>query len=89
MLPTFMQATGGHRWAKCDMVYTFATRRLSPVETTRRRAYGKRAYEYPRLDATTLRAVRRAVAAGLGIDDGGQALGLLDLKRQSPAEAGP
>jgi uncharacterized protein YifN (PemK superfamily) len=67
MLPKFMQATGGHRWVKCDMVYTFSTRRLSPVEHPRRMA-GKRVYEYPRLDGATLQHVRRAIASGLGIE---------------------
>jgi len=68
MLPKFMQATGGDRWAKCDMLYTFSTRRLSPVEHGRRDARGKRGYEYPKVDRATLDIVRRAVASSLGID---------------------
>lgn len=67
LLPKFMQVSGGDRWAKCDMVYTFSTRRLSPVEHGRRDRRGQRQYEYPRLDPATLRAVRKAIAAGVGI----------------------
>jgi uncharacterized protein YifN (PemK superfamily) len=58
----------GDRWAKCDMLYTFSTRRLSPVEHGRRDARGKRGYEYPKVDRATLDIVRRAVASSLGID---------------------
>ena len=68
LLPKFMQATGGERWAKCDMLYTLSIRRLSPVETGRRDIRGHRKCEYPRLDDATLRAVRRAIAVGVGID---------------------
>jgi uncharacterized protein YifN (PemK superfamily) len=68
MLPKFMQATGGDRWAKCDMLYTFSIRRLSPVEFGRSRSRGRQVYEYATLDASTLQAVRRAVAAGVGVE---------------------
>jgi uncharacterized protein YifN (PemK superfamily) len=67
-LPRFMQASGGDRWAKCDMLYTFSLDRLSPVRIKGRGLDGKRGYEYPMLDLQVLRAVRRAAAAGLGID---------------------
>lgn len=67
MLPRFMQATGENRWAKCDMLYTFSLGRLSPIELKRVRGQ-PRQYEYPKLDLVTLQEVRRAVAAGLGID---------------------
>lgn len=67
LLPAFMQATGGNRWAKCDMIYTFNISRLSPIEK-RRRSYEKRTYEYRKLDLESLQAVRRAAASGLGID---------------------
>jgi mRNA interferase MazF len=68
MLPKFMQATGGDRWAKCDMLYTFSFERLSLIKDGKDRKTGKRKYETVRLDLPTLQAVRRAVAVGLGID---------------------
>ncbi|HZX77317.1 type II toxin-antitoxin system PemK/MazF family toxin [Lysobacter sp.] len=67
-LPKFMQATGGVRWAKCDMLYTFSHARLELIKLGRDRATGKRLYDHPRLDLETLQEVRRAIAAGLGID---------------------
>ncbi|MGH8073626.1 MAG: type II toxin-antitoxin system PemK/MazF family toxin [Lysobacter sp.] len=68
MLPKYMQATGGERWAKCDMLYTFSLTRLSLIKDGRDRATGKRKYDTPRFDLETLQAVRRAAACSLGID---------------------
>ena len=68
LLPKFMQSTGGDRWAKCDMLYTLSTRRLSLIEIGPRDRHGHRAFDRPRLDLATLLAVRRAIAAGVGID---------------------
>lgn len=67
MLPRYMQATGGDRWAKCDMLYTLSLERLSPVQIKGRGPDGKRRYEYPGVDLTTLQAIRRAAAIALGI----------------------
>lgn len=66
-LPRFMQASGGDRWAKCDMLYTFDLERLSPVKLKGRGSDGRRLYEYPAVDLATLRAIRRGAAAALGI----------------------
>lgn len=68
LLPSFMQSTGGDRWAKCDMLCTLGVHRLRPVERGPRDQRGHRVHEYPRLDLATLKAVRRAIAVGLGID---------------------
>lgn len=99
LLPRFMQTTSEDRWAKCDMLYTFSVRRLRPVECGRRASNGHRDHEYPRLDLATLRAVRRAIAAGIGLDVSvqGQATTVRSpiatyvegQKDNGPAEAGP
>lgn len=69
LLPKFMQATGGNRWAKCDMLYTFSLERLSLIQDGRRdRATGKRIYDHCKADLVTVQAVRRSIAAALGID---------------------
>mgnify|MGYP000636856461 CR=1 FL=1 len=49
-------------WAKCDLVMNIALRRLSAFKI------GRRNYTYPTLDPEELKAVRRAVLAGLGLD---------------------
>lgn len=68
MLPKFMQATGGNRWAKCDMVYNLSLDRLSLVQDGRDRETGKRLYDMKRVELSTVQEVRRAIAASLGID---------------------
>lgn len=65
LLPKFMQATGGPRWAKGDMVYTLSTKRLSLPTTHRDKRTGKRAYDQARLDLEHLQLVRRCVASAL------------------------
>lgn len=67
LLPKFMQATGGARWAKCDMIYTLSLSRLSLISDGRGKD-GKRKYDNRRLDLAHLQSVRRAAAAALGID---------------------
>lgn len=67
LLPDYMQ-DGAPRWAKCDMVCTLSTTRLEMVKKGRDRSTGKRTYENKCLDLPTLLAVRRAVAAALGIN---------------------
>lgn len=68
LLPRPLQEEAGERWAKCDMVYTLCIDRLSLVRGARSRAAGgKRSYHTGRLDLAHLQAVRRAIAAGMGI----------------------
>lgn len=66
LLPDYMQ-DGQARWAKCDMICTLSAARLELVRKGRDRSSGKRTYENKCLDLPTLLAVRKCVAAALGI----------------------
>jgi uncharacterized protein YifN (PemK superfamily) len=55
--------TGLESWAKCDLVMNVSITRLSAFKVDRRK------YVYPTLSPEDLAGVRRAVLAGLGLDD--------------------
>lgn len=67
-MPKPMQATGGDRWAKCDMIYAFSQDRLELCKGHRDPSTGKRKYEKGKVDLEHIQIVRRGVAAALGID---------------------
>ena len=67
LLPKCMQATGGARWAKCDMVYTLSIARLSLAMGKRNPQTKQRTYDKARLDLEHINKVRRCLALSLGI----------------------
>lgn len=67
LLPKHLQATGGARWAKCDMLYTLSTKRLFLVSRGRDPQTKKRVYDTARIDLEHIQAVRRCISAALVI----------------------
>ena len=66
LLPKFMQASGGARWIKGNMVYTLSVKRLS-LPAQRDRRTGKRVCDLAKLDLEHLQQVRQCVASATGI----------------------
>lgn len=66
-LPKGMRATGGDRWAKCDMVYSLCQDRLTLCRGSKDRTTGKRVYDKGRVDLAHLQQIRCCIAQSLGI----------------------
>jgi len=65
-IPGSWAADTSDRWAKCDMIYTLSIERLT-VHSTPGLHGAARISHRPKLDLTTLQAVRRCVAIAMGI----------------------
>lgn len=67
LMPKSLQAEATRVWAKCDMLYTFSLGRLDRFKAGRDRPTGKRLYEVGQLELEQIIAIRRGIAAGMGI----------------------
>lgn len=67
LMPKSLKSEATRVWAKCDMLYTFSLERLDRFKAGRDRQTGKRLYEIGQLELEQIIAIRRCIAAGLGI----------------------